>query len=63
MYLCIYSYQCSKSGWNEKEKFEEMFDAKAYYLIASDQSERVAFCHFRFDMDFDNEVVYWFPNF
>jgi hypothetical protein len=63
MYLCIYSYQCSKSGWNEKEKCEEMFDAKAYYLIASDQSERVAFCHFRFDMDFDNEVVYWFPNF
>ena len=53
-------YEGSKSGWNETEKREEMFEEKAYYLLAFDctTNKPVGYCHFRFDMDFDNEVVY-----
>jgi hypothetical protein len=54
-----FSYNRSKSGWNENEKREEMFEEKAYYMIAYDQSKPVGFCHFRFDMDYGSEVVYW----
>jgi len=53
-------YNRSKSGWNEAEKREEMFEEKAYYMVAYDQSKPVGFCHFRFDMDYGSEVVYWY---
>ena len=55
------SYSLSKSGWNEKEKREEMFEEKAYYMIAyeNENNKPVGFCHFRFDMDYGSEVVYW----
>ena len=38
-----------------------MFDSTAYYAIAfnQDTSQPVGFCHFRFDNDYDNEVIYW----
>ncbi len=37
-----------------------MFDSRAYYLLAYDCANKlVGFSHFRFDMDFDDEVVYW----
>ena len=52
----------SKSGWNERKKREEMFEEAAYYIIAYDSSDPmkpVGFCHFRFDMDYEFEVVYW----
>ncbi len=36
-----------------------MFDDNAWYLIARDASGAPkAFSHFRFDMDYDDEVVY-----
>lgn len=57
----ISSYEKSKSGWDEFSKKEEMFDPKAYYLIAYQQGtdRPMGYSHFRFDMDFDNEVIYW----
>lgn len=52
-------YEKSSSGWNEMEKLSEMFDEpSAYYLIAYENSRPVGFSHFRFDMDFDSQVVY-----
>jgi hypothetical protein len=39
-----------------------MFDPQAYFLIASDfndDSKLYGFSHFRFEMDFDDEVLYW----
>ena len=33
---------------------------KAWYLVAKDQDGcHQGFVHFRFDMDFDDEVLYW----
>jgi len=50
-------------GWNAKNKREEMFEDNAWYMIARDASEdknghMLAFSHFRFDMDWDDEVLY-----
>jgi len=46
-------------NWNEPRKREEMKDDRAWYLIARTQEGTpVAFSHFRFDMDYDDEVVY-----
>ena len=37
-----------------------MTEDKALYLIARDNDGKpVAFTHFRFDMEFDEEVLYW----
>jgi len=45
--------------WNEARKRDEMTDARAWYLIARTQEGTpVAFSHFRFDMDYDDEVLY-----
>jgi len=54
-------YEKSEWGWNEKNKAEEMFDDHAWYLVARENNESkapVAFAHFRYDMDYDDEVVY-----
>jgi len=52
-------YETSAWGWNKKEKFNEMTEDNARYLIAYDASEKpVAFSHFRFDMDYDIPVLY-----
>lgn len=52
-------YEQSNWGWTEKTKQEEMEHEKAWYLIASDQDgNRKGFAQFRFDMDFDDEVLY-----
>jgi len=46
-------------GWKEKEKKTEMREDLAWYLIARTQEgTAVAFSHFRFDMDYDDEVLY-----
>jgi len=53
----------SEWGWNDKEKHTEMTDPHAWYLIAYDEdsdSRPVAAVHFRFDIDSDDEVLYWF---
>lgn len=52
-------YEQSNWGWTEREKKEEMQHDKAWYLIASDQDGNAkGFAQFRFDMDFDDEVLY-----
>lgn len=68
MFICIseflyknyFSYERSHSGWNKEFKIEELFDENAYYLIIYKDITPVGYSHFRFDMDFDNEVVYWY---
>ena len=38
-----------------------MTEERAWYLIAWDQDQKpVAFSHFRFDVEIDTEVLYWF---
>jgi len=56
------SYAMSEWGWNDKEKHTEMTDPHAWYLIAHDENndgQPVAAVHFRFDIDSDDEVLYW----
>jgi len=46
-------------GWKEKEKKVEMREDLAWYLLAkTKEGTPVAFSHFRFDMDYDDEVLY-----
>jgi len=61
-------YEHSQLGWNEPKKRKEMLDDRAWYLIArkhieaidgNEQTEElIGFAHFRFDMDYDDEVLY-----
>lgn len=52
-------YENSNWGWTEREKKDEMTHEKAWYLIATDQDgNHKGFAQFRFDMDFDDEVLY-----
>jgi len=46
-------------GWKTKEKKKELKEDQAWYLIArTEEGTAVAFVHFRFDMDYDDEVLY-----
>jgi len=60
--VCV-RYAISEWGWNDGEKQAEMSDAHAWYLLAHDQDRDgrppVAAVHFRFDIDNDDEVLYW----
>lgn len=51
----------SNQGWHESEKVEEMTEDAAWYLVAVDKTtdKPMAFSHFRFDMDYGDEVLYW----
>lgn len=52
-------YDGSSWGWSDKEKKEEMREDNARYLLAYDTEDQiVAMAHFRFDVDYDVEVVY-----
>jgi len=52
-------YEESDWGWSEVNKKKEMLEDNAWYLIAKDsEGNPVAFSHFRFDMDFDDDVLY-----
>jgi GNAT superfamily N-acetyltransferase len=54
-------YEQCEWGWNDKIKKEEMTDDRAWYLIArtpEPEYKPVAFSHFRFDMDYGDEVLY-----
>ena len=52
-------YEQCEWGWNDKVKKEEMTDDRAWYLIArKPDTKPVAFSHFRFDMDYGDEVLY-----
>lgn len=54
-------YVKSNQGWHESEKVEEMTEDAAWYLVALDKASEkpLAFSHFRFDMDYGDEVLYW----
>lgn len=46
-------------GWKTKEKRKEMKEDLAWYLVArTEDGTPVAFSHFRYDMDYDDEVLY-----
>jgi len=54
-------YEESDWGWKTANKEEEMFDDRAWYLLARDMEDGgklLGFSHFRFDMDYDDEVLY-----
>lgn len=52
-------YEESAWGWNEKQKFLEMTEDSAWYLIAfTKDGNPIAFSHFRFDMDYGLPVLY-----
>ena len=57
-----FRYEESEWGWSDKQKHEEMTEDEAWYLIARNVSsnEPQAMVHFRFDMDDDVEVLYWY---
>jgi hypothetical protein len=53
--------KCGVHGWKDREKREEMSEERALYLIVRNKDgEPVAFVHFRFDMEYDEEVLYWY---
>jgi hypothetical protein len=60
--IFILRYQKAACGWNHRKKYSEIFDSTAYFLIASDfndDNKLYGYANFRFDMDFDDEVLYW----
>jgi GNAT superfamily N-acetyltransferase len=59
LYDKCYSGKDPEFCWNESRKRDEMTDARAWYLLArTEEGTPVAFSHFRYDMDFDDDVVY-----
>ena len=52
-------YEDSKLGWDVKNKRKEMLNPKAWYLLAETNDGTIAgYSHFKYDMSFDDEVVY-----
>ena len=52
-------YENSDWGWNDKNKLDELMEDAAWYLLAKDAEGKLCgFSHFRFDMDYDDEVLY-----
>merc|ERR1719376_1191192 len=53
-------YSKSEWGWNEDNKRKELTEDAAWFLIAREKETEVpvAFSHFRFDMDHDDDVLY-----
>ena len=52
-------YEQSNWGWNEKNKRDEMLEDSAWYLLAKNEEGKICgFSHFRYDMDYDDEVLY-----
>ncbi|KAL5008974.1 hypothetical protein ScPMuIL_014555 [Solemya velum] len=55
----VLGYETSDWGWKDRDKRDEMTEDKAIYLLVRDTSDKlVAFVHFRFDLECDDEVVY-----
>lgn len=52
-------YEASEQGWDERVKHQEDFDEKAWFLLAQTESaELLGLANFRFDLDFDDPVLY-----
>lgn len=56
-------YEQSNWGWDPIAKQKELTESTAWYLIASSNDKFVGFSHFRFDVDYREEVLYWYVNF
>ena len=56
-----FSYEKSFQGWDENQKLKEFKHKNARYLIVREVESKkpIAFSHFRFDMDYNSEVIYW----
>jgi len=50
--------ESGSEGWSREEKELEMFSRDSRQIILRDGEELIAFSHFRFDMDYDVDVVY-----
>jgi len=52
-------YAKSETGWKEELKRKELFSQSAWHLIAREEESKkpVAFAHFRFDMDREDDVL------
>merc|ERR1719337_747151 len=53
-------YVKSEWGWNAENKKAELMEEAAWYLLAREAETNIplAFSHFRFDMDHDDDVLY-----
>jgi len=53
-------YKAAKWGWNEVNKKAELYEDEAWYLIAREKEsgKAVAFSHFRYDMDHEEDALY-----
>lgn len=59
---CFFFSRCEQSswGWSDTQKYEELTDDAAWYLIAkSVDGVLIGFSHFRFDLEEGVEVLYW----
>lgn len=60
-FVMCFRYETSDWGWKDRDKRDEMTEDKAIYLLVRDAADKlVAFVHFRFDLECDDEVVYWY---
>lgn len=52
-------YVQSNWTWKDSQKLEELTDEAALYLIAkTPEGQKLGFSHFRFDIDYGDEVLY-----
>lgn len=52
-------YKDCSLGWQPKIKQADMNKKWARYLVATEKDVPVAFCMFRFDLDYERSVLYW----
>lgn len=57
----LFRYEAA-GGWDEEKKLKEMTEEAARFILLRDteSKELVAFSHFRFDLDYGEEVLYWY---
>ncbi|KAI4472726.1 hypothetical protein M0802_016541 [Mischocyttarus mexicanus] len=51
-------YEKSNWGWDANAKQKELTEPNAWYLLASCNNKLIGFSHFRFDIDYQIEVLY-----
>lgn len=56
-------YEQSDWGWDPVAKQKELTESTAWYLVATSNDKFVGFSHFRFDIDYREEVLYWYVDF
>ena len=52
-------YSLSQWGWNESSKRKELLHKDSrFFIVTTDVGMDIAYCHFRFDMDYGRSVIY-----